>query len=184
MLHRIFIAIELPENIQKTLAKFHRNWPELPAKWVKEQNLHITLQFLGGVSPDKLVSIVQLMERVGKKNSGFAGKVNSIVYGPKKAAPRFVWAVIEASEQIANLQKDVAQTLKTMGFKTEDKAYNPHITLARIRQLEFKRLDPEEYPLIEEDISLSFSVSFISIMESKLKKGGAEYTSYQKIYLQ
>ena len=184
MRHRIFIAIELSKNIQKTLAEFQKNWQELPARWTKEHNLHITLQFLGNVSPDKLASIVQLMRTIGEQNIGFTGKLNAIAYGPPKTIPRFVWACIEPSEQLTALQKNVAETLKTLGFESEDGMYNPHITLARIRQLEFRRLDPEEHPLINEDISLSFPISSISVMESKLKRGGAEYTPYQRIQLQ
>lgn len=184
MRHRIFIAVELSQNLKKTLAEFQKNWPELPARWIKEHNLHITLQFLGSVSLDKLASICELMETVGERNAGFTGKLSGIVYGPSKTTPRFVLARIEPSEQLINLQKDVAEALKTLGFESEDRMYSPHITLARIRQLEFRKLDPEERPLIDEDIFLSFPISSVSVMESKLKRGGAEYTPYKRIRLQ
>ncbi|MBI4101693.1 MAG: RNA 2',3'-cyclic phosphodiesterase, partial [Candidatus Nealsonbacteria bacterium] len=50
MRHRIFLAINLPENVKKKLADFKSKWPDLPCRWTKAENLHITLVFLGSVS--------------------------------------------------------------------------------------------------------------------------------------
>jgi len=44
-LHRIFIAINLPANLKKELSMAQNRWPELPARWTKPENLHITLLF-------------------------------------------------------------------------------------------------------------------------------------------
>ena len=60
--------------------------------------------------------------------------------------------------------------------KPETRPYIPHITLGRIKQWEFRQIEPEERPKIEEEISLSFEVNSIEVMESDLKRGGAEYT--------
>jgi 2'-5' RNA ligase len=60
--------------------------------------------------------------------------------------------------------------------KPESRIYTPHITLGRIRVWEFRQIEPEERPDIEKEISLSFQVNSIEVMESQLKRGGSEYT--------
>ena len=50
-----------------------------------------------------------------------------------------------------------------------------HITLARLRQWEFNKIEPEEKPEINEDINLTFEVNSIEVMESELKRGGPNY---------
>ena len=48
--HRVFIAINLPAEVRKELGNFYTKHPELPAKWTKKDNLHITLEFLGDLT--------------------------------------------------------------------------------------------------------------------------------------
>ena len=54
MRHRIFIAINLPEDVKKELAKYQEKWPEFPAKWMSPENIHITLEFLGYLTNENL----------------------------------------------------------------------------------------------------------------------------------
>lgn len=156
MRHRIFIAINLPEEIKKELASYQSKWPDLPIRWTKKENLHITLEFLGYLSDDELMQVCQNTKELASKYQRFLAKLNKICYGPpKKMPPRMIWVVGEKIE-----------------------AFNliPHLTLGRIRTWEFRLIEPEERPEVSEEISLSFEVSSIEVMESVLKKGGPEYT--------
>ncbi len=63
-----------------------------------------------------------------------------------------------------------------VGEKIEELNFSPHITLGRIRTWEFRRIEPEERPEVNEEINLNFEVNSIEVMESTLKRGGAEYT--------
>ena len=58
----------------------------------------------------------------------------------------------------------------------EGRGFAPHITLARILEWEFKKINPEEVPEINEDLDLTFSADSIEVMESEMKKGGPKYT--------
>lgn len=49
---RLFIAVPLPRQLKKELAKVQKDFDQFPAKWIKEENLHITLVFIGNIKPD------------------------------------------------------------------------------------------------------------------------------------
>lgn len=165
---RIFVAINLPENIKARLGEYRI---DLPAKWTKKDNLHITLNFLGYVSDEELVSVCKAVKEIASKYEPFDVSLTKISYGPKKSSPRMVWAMGEKTKEFASLKKQLDEVLAN----PENREFNPHITLARIRKWEWQRIEPEERPEINQDIDLSFSVNSIEVMESVLKRGGPEY---------
>jgi len=180
MRHRIFIAINLPEDIKNQLAEYQSRWPELSARWTKKENLHITLAFLGYLSDEELLEVLRITKEIASKNQAFSIKLNKIIYGPpKKMPPRMVWVEGEKRQELAKLRKDLESSILASPIKImkepENRSYTPHITLGRIRAWEFRQIEPEERPDINEDISLSFEVNSVEVMESQLKRGGAEY---------
>ena len=84
MKHRIFIAINLPENIKKELLSFQLKWPDLPIRWVGPENLHITLAFLGYLSDEELVEVLRITREVTQRHQPFSITLNKILYGPPK----------------------------------------------------------------------------------------------------
>jgi 2'-5' RNA ligase len=179
MRRRIFIAINFPEDIKKELSSFQKKWPELPIRWTKPENLHITLAFLGYLADEELVEVLRITKEVAQRHRPFSINLNKICYGPPKKPPRMVWVEGEKSKDLANLQIDLEKSLTSSGkikFEPEERSFTSHITLGRIRQWEFRQIEPEERPNVEIDISLSFDVSSIEVMESFLKRTGPEYT--------
>ena len=186
MRHRIFIAINLPEDVKKRLADFQSQWPELPARWTKPENLHITLAFLGYLTDEELVEILRITKEVAQRHQPFSINLNKICYGPPKMPPRMIWVEGEKSKDLANLQLDLEKSLTSSGkikFEPEERSFTSHITLGRIRQWEFRQIEPEERPAVEEEISLSFDVSSIEVMESFLKRAGPEYEILERAEL-
>jgi len=192
-LHRIFIAVNLPENLRRYLAEFSRKWPELPAKWAKPENLHVTLSFLGNTNDEELSEICQSAIKVAQRHDPFVLGLDCIVYGPQNEFPRrqkegdisryprMVWAVGEKSQEIGNLQKDLESSLFEFSgarYRKDDPdyAFCPHVTLARLIQTDLRRMDPEEIPTIEEKIAKTFTAESIEVMESELRRGGPIYT--------
>jgi len=179
MRHRIFIAINLPEEIKKKLIKFQSKWPDLPVRWTKKDNLHITLIFLGYLGDEELPEICKITKEVAQKHQSFSINLNKVCYGPPKKPSRMIWAEGKKSFELGKLQKDLENYFFSSSIKIskepEARPYSTHITLARIKMWEFKQIEPEERPEINEEISLTFEVNSIEIMESQLKKGGAEY---------
>ncbi|PIP23993.1 MAG: RNA 2',3'-cyclic phosphodiesterase [Candidatus Nealsonbacteria bacterium CG_4_10_14_0_2_um_filter_38_17] len=220
--HRVFIAINLPENIKNRLVKYQEKWLDLPVRWTRKNNIHITLVFLGNIIDEELMEIFKVVENVASKHEFFSLNLTRICYGPpQKMPPRMVWVQGEQSEELGKLQKDLEssfftpapespalkdggewksswafgarfqpnrkeklQPLGWRGFTSplrshlepESRPYSPHITLGRIKEWEFRKIEPEERPDINEEIHLTFPVESIELMESKPERGGPSYT--------
>lgn len=178
-LHRIFIAINLPEGVKEELLAYKEQWLEVPARWVGMDNLHLTLAFLGNRSDEELVEISQSMLAVGERHNSFPLQLTKIVYGPDAKKPKMIWALLEETPELSALQKDVETTLKHQ----DTKPFSPHLTLARLNMTAFFRMEAEEIPQIAEDISISFEIKSIEVMESELHRSGPQYTVCQTIPL-
>ncbi len=204
MSRRIFIAINLPDEVRKEIVSYQKKMKELfnftkseysfqddskePINWTRKENLHITLVFIGYVKDDDLPSIFKTTKDIVKKYKSFSIDLNNICYGPpKKNPPRMIWVTGEKSETLGKLQTELQTSLLNPWVeepsKIKSKAFSPHITLGRIRKWEFKKIDPEERPQIEESFLLNFRVKSIKIVESELKKTGPEYTVLDSVSL-
>jgi 2'-5' RNA ligase len=188
MRKRIFIAINLPEKIKKELEKFQIRFSELPARWVKPENLHITLAFLGYVRDEDLPKVIETTKEVALRHSPFSINLVKVCYAPPKVKPpRMVWVIGERNQELGNLQNDLQDSLTRINIpqlkEERERTFIPHITLARIRKWEFRQMEPDERPWINQEINLSFEVNLIEIMESHLKRSGAEYEILESVPL-
>lgn len=178
MRHRIFIAINLTDDIKERLLECQKKWPELPAHWTKIENLHITLLFLGYLAEEDLPLVLEKTKELALKQKPFSISLVKVVYGPPgKMPPRMIWAQGAGSKELGVLKEGLEKSLLEGGikFSAEDRVFAPHITLARIKTWEWRKIEPEERPEVSEEINLSFEVNSIEVMESKLKRGGPEY---------
>ncbi|MEK7482455.1 MAG: RNA 2',3'-cyclic phosphodiesterase [Patescibacteria group bacterium] len=184
---RLFMAINLPENIKNELAEnineisdlFPEGMGREVATWVRKDNLHITLLFIGDTRDEDIPAVLELVNEVAKKHSPFEIQLERICYGPdKKIPPRLIWLELAENKQLSAMTNELKERAGERGLlrKFEDRPFSPHITLARIKEWQWRKIEPEERPDIDRDISLSFKVESIDLMESVLKRGGAEYT--------
>lgn len=175
--HRVFVAINLPTEIKKELSAYSEKWLDLPAKWTAKDNLHITLEFLGALTDEEIGEVCVAVKEVAEKHESFSLNLTNILYGPpKKMPPKMVWAEGEVSEELSVLREDLENALtERVRFVPENRTFAPHITLARISAMEFRAIEPEEVPEINENIDLQFTVESIEVMESVLKREGPIY---------
>lgn len=181
--HRIFIAINLPENIKNKLGFYQKEIEEMfassqdyfdlrPANWTREGNFHITLNFLGNVFDQDIIDICAIMEEVASNHSGITINLKKICYGPdNKIPPKMIWAIGEKTKQLNSLKADLDKKLEV----ADGRGFTPHITLAKIRKTAWQRIEPEQRPQIGREINLAFEVNSIELMESFLKRKGSEY---------
>lgn len=189
---RIFAAINLPKKIKEELVDFEYKYNEIPARWAKPKNIHITLAFLGYLADNEIYEVCKAVKETAEKTEPFDIKLERICYGPIKGtgegqgrdrggtvpeSPRMIWAIGEKSAEFSDLKNNLEKALSQ--YAVEKKEFTPHITLARIKQWQYKQIEPEERQEVGEDINLSFRANSIEIMESKLKIGGADYSIFE-----
>lgn len=178
MKRRIFIAINLPQDVKKKLLDFGEKWEYLPVRWTKKDSLHLTLVFIGYVSDEEVYEICKITKEVAQKYEPFFINFERILYGPPGKPPRMIWLKGRASEELSKIKQELENALtsseKVAPFKIERRPFSPHITLARMKMGEWHQLD--ELPRIEQDFKQSVPVASLDVMESDLKRDGAEYT--------
>jgi 2'-5' RNA ligase len=186
MLHRIFLAINIPEPLKQEMLSFKEKLPEIPCKWTLPENLHFTLVFLGNTSDKELEEILLLVKEVGGQHKKFSITLSHIQYGSSRNVPRMIWATGHTPKELLALQKDLEQAFNAstiLHFTPEKRPYTLHLTLARLNGFELQSMEQDELPIIDEEVSWEIPVNSFEVMESKLKPGGAEYDIVESISL-
>ena len=174
MRRRLFIAINPPEEVKKTLSLVKEKFPEIPAKWTEKNNIHMTLLFIGHADDDKIKEIKVSIKKGIEKINPFEIEIETISYAPSGSIlPKMIWAEIVRSEPLRQLRSKI-------GDGHDD--FSPHITLARINTWQFAKMDPEEIPMIEMK-GETFMVESLELMESKLSKGSLKYELLERFEL-
>jgi len=180
MKRRLFIAINLPGKTKKRLVDYQKKWIELDPtliRWVKKDNLHVTLLFIGYVDDDEMYEVCKITEQVAKNHEPFMIDLEKIVLGPPNRTPRMFWLQGKKSDELGKLQGELTEKIEQRAGARHD-ALKPHVTLARFRSPLVKSL-----PKVNEEFHSQVPVETIEIMQSNLRRGGAEYLVLESIEL-
>jgi 2'-5' RNA ligase len=171
--------------VRRVLARYENKWAELPAKWTPEENIHITLVFLGDMNDVQVGEICMIAKEVASKHSAIDIALNHVGYGPdNKVPPKMVWASGEKNPALSALKKELEEALlEKVHFVPEKRGFSPHVTLARITAFAWRAIEPEERPEVNELTDLLFTAESIEVMESEMGKGGPHYTIIESIQL-
>jgi 2'-5' RNA ligase len=172
---KLFIGINLPEISKKRLAERMEKWQDLPVKWTRSENLHITLLFLGYVDNDVVPEICQKVEDASNLFDVFDIHFEKIVLAPKKDDPKMFWLEGEKSEEMRELFDTLKKELGI--FLAESKEFRPHVTLGKIRKEKWAVL-PEK-PEIDEKMDFSMLVENIEVLENIEEHGKRTYIPIQ-----
>ncbi|MGA7685575.1 MAG: RNA 2',3'-cyclic phosphodiesterase [Terriglobales bacterium] len=128
---RIFIGIDLDDNIRGKLARFLEGVsgfaPE--ARWVRPESLHITLKFIGEQKQEQVEAITQRLRLV--ESDPFEVHISGYGFFPTAKSPRVFWIGIQAGPQLAQLASDIDAAVAQLGIPREERRFSPHLTLAR-----------------------------------------------------
>ncbi|MDZ4385280.1 MAG: RNA 2',3'-cyclic phosphodiesterase [Candidatus Moranbacteria bacterium] len=171
MKRKIFININLPSRTKKRLTKATERWQDLPVKWNKEENLHITLLFLGFVDDDSTYAVCEKVARVTENSEIFDIEFDSIGLGPTAEDSRMVWVAGQASEALKSLVEKIEKELGI--FTSSKKEFRPHITLGKIRKNKWDELP--ERPSIRKEFPLLVTAESVDVMASNFEGDGMEY---------
>ena len=177
---RLFIAIEIPPDVRAGLAALLEEFRAIApqAKWVRPENIHITLKFLGETESAKLTAIQTALAAI-RSRQAVALQFRGLGFFPNEKRAKVFWAGIESSANLPPIAADIDQAMHKLGFPPENRSFTPHLTLAR---LEPPGIPAKLFAAAEERSARDFG-SFVArefhLLESKLKPAGAEYTTLQ-----
>ncbi len=132
---RTFIAIKIvPENELKSfIGKAKIAFNDESIKWVDENNLHLTLRFLGQTSAEQVKKITRSLEKIAFQTGRFPVQLKGAGYFKSNRAPKVLFVDINDAESLKELAMSIDEEVVMTGFEPENRKFNPHLTLARIK---------------------------------------------------
>ncbi len=170
---RLFIAIEVPDEIRAYAVSLAEPLKDSPGSinWVKKENMHLTLKFLGEVDDDSTGKITEALKEI--KFEDFEANTAELGAFPSMDYIRVLWLGIEPHDKINALQQQLEQVLQPLAFKKDNK-FHPHLTLARVKFLKEKQQFTDKIKQIQVE-KKQFSVKKIKLIKSILTKQGPIY---------
>lgn len=169
----VFIAIELENSLKnkiydyagKNIKPFCRG-----GRWVREDNYHITLKYIGKISEQDIITLSDALNEVSRNaerfilRTGYPG-----VFGKRNNdKARVLWLGVTGEiESLGNLKKSIEESTTALGY-SKDNRFSPHITLARDVSLKEELSDME-------GLACNIPVNAISLMESRVERGRRVY---------
>lgn len=180
---RSFIAIELPADVRSELEKLQGALKSARfdfVRWVPAENIHVTLKFLGNISPTRVDGIVNVIKELSREFEPFKLEISGIGAFPNLKRPRVLWVGLGGDiDRLQALQASLEEKLVRLGFAREPRTFTPHLTLARLRE----NIPPDQRRAFSDligghsvQLGCRFVADAISLMKSQLFPSGAVYT--------
>jgi len=181
---RAFIAIDLPESVKSFLSEAQETLKlyGFRVKWIRPQNIHLTLKFLGDTATADIDKIVEAMTLAARNRPVVSLTAKGIGVFPNVRRPRVIWAGLNGQlEILSGLQQTLDACLADLGFARERRAFKSHLTLGRVKGNIASGRMKAAIDKLKEFESESFEINQIILFKSELRPSGAVYTKVQEI---
>lgn len=180
---RAFIAVEIPpeihQAIEKQTAPLRAALNKSLIRWVPTKNIHLTLKFLGDVSPTNVDMLAQMLNVEVGQHQIFEMNFRGLGAFPNPKRPRVIWIGIQAPAGLEALQHGIEAAAATLGYPPEKRPFSPHLTIGRVKQkIGSAGMQKIRTTLEETQVgSLGTArVTAIHLFKSDLQPTGAVYT--------
>jgi 2'-5' RNA ligase len=177
---RVFCAVELPRKVREAAAAhaagLRREFPYARPSWARPEGLHITLKFIGDVEAPHVRALSRAAGAAAIGVKPFCLTIAESGTFPPRGAARVLWlGVKDESGHLSQLRRRLERECQAAGFPREPRAFNPHLTLARLRT------PKDAYAISEAHRRMPFGphrfqVSELLVIRSELGPGGSRYT--------
>ena len=176
---RSFLAIELPkpilgkiEEVQGDLRSTHAD-----VRWVSPEKIHVTLKFFGNIEESRIDLIFKSIEEPMRDALPFSVRVRGAGAFPSLKNPRVIWmGLADGKEMLISLQKQIEDRLAKIGFEPEDRPFQPHLTLGRMKSSRGKEELVRRMEKYTEEEFGAFQVERVVLFKSDLRPSGPVYT--------
>lgn len=175
---RTFIAIELDPMLREPLVKLLRK--DLPrdrdVRWCAENQLHVTLKFLGELDDEQLAGVREVVRNVCAQVEPFSIHLGALGCFPNPRAARVLWCGLEDETGGCRRWVELADPLLAeLGFERETRAFTPHITLGRSKAPGGAQVFQRVLGSVTPPTAGTMRVGQVVVFESRLLPSGAEY---------
>jgi 2'-5' RNA ligase len=172
---RTFIAVKIAETVE--LRRLHARLAQLGDRFrpVALDNLHVTLKFLGDTSSAQVPEVAAIAKRVVEDRPAMLVRLSGVGAFPNARRPSVVWVGLQDSETLGKIAGDLNRELALLGFAPEERAFQPHLTLLRIRT----RPPDDLFALLTEEATAEYGTVLIDAVEylqSELTPLGSRYS--------
>jgi len=180
---RSFVAIELPDAVKEALAQLaERLRPaRVPASWVRPEQIHLTLRFLGDVDKQRLEQLSAALRAAYRGTAPFTVRVRGTGGFPNIRRPNVIWVSLDPVENgLGGIQQKAELAARAIGLPPEERPFKPHLTLARIKE---PRAAWPLAAMLEQEAGFDageFTVSRVSLFSSQLNPKGALHTRLEE----
>ena len=181
---RLFCAIELPSDVRARLHDHVRHLraevPDVAASWTRVDNIHLTLKFFGNVEVKRIADISGAASRATQQFSAFEIEIGGTGVFPKPGRAQVLWiGVKDSSGKLLALQTQLESEFASLGFEKEDRAFKPHLTIARLRRPEGARQLADAH-LKTDFPPQSITLTELVLFRSELSSKGSQYTAISR----
>jgi 2'-5' RNA ligase len=181
--YRTFIGIKLNEQALSFLGTFKQQHTKAPwtnhIRWTKDANIHITVRFLGDLTPEQIEQVKTGLTVLLEKQTAFEVVMTAPQPFPSVKKARMLASLIHKNPVLQQLAEDIEKIAVEAGVAPEERPFKGHITVGRFR----KRVKGLEELLAITD-TLTTQVDNVVFFKSDLKPTGAEYAEISRFVLQ
>ena len=179
---RVFIAVETPLPIRQAIfaqTESLRGALGDLVRWAPVENMHLTLKFIGDVSPANVELLSQMLTAETMGCAPFRMQIGGLGSFPTSRRARVIWVGIQAPAALASLQRGIQSAAARLGYEPETRPFSPHLTIGRVRQ-QVRASDQQRVRAALDRTQVgalgNAEVTAIHLFKSDLKPSGAEYT--------
>jgi len=167
---RLFIALGIPAQVAERAQHIQTQWlPDLAAaRPIRRENLHITLRFLGDVSPALVPELELALQAVAAEHRVLSLECLALGAFPRPAAAQVLVWHLEPTSELLSLYSDLQTHLAELGLQPEARPYRPHLTL-------FRLTSPQALSRFPKPPALSFRAPALRLCRSELAPAGVRY---------
>ncbi len=175
---RVFVAVELEPSVRLAIARFVLQ--ELPpgpdVRWYGEDQLHITLKFLGDVDEARRSRVCEIVSDSAKQLTPFDLTIGGLGCFPPRGSPRVMWLGVEDPDSRCAKWVNAANVaLAELGFERERRAFTPHITLGRAKSRAGEALVARLAETLNGPSPMTMRVKSLTVFESRLSPSAARH---------